>query len=127
MEALLTPRSARHIKALILSGKKPDGLLFGLCRGDTFIITEILPTAGGFFNRLENLWEIDDLYDGRLLGFFSFSPGQTKEKKIRAPWACGKMFLLVIRNEDGTASFRATRVEFDDDFSLKEIKIRFLH
>ena len=75
----------------------------------------------------KNLWEIDDLYDGRLLGFFSFSPGQTKEKKIRAPWACGKMFLLVIRNEDGTASFRATRVEFDDDFSLKEIKIRFLH
>lgn len=125
MEALFTPQSARLIKALILSGKKPDGILFGERRKDTFIITEILPTARGFFNRLENLWAIDDLYDGRLLGFFSFSSGEAKIKKVKAPWACGKMFLLIDLQEDGRADYWAARVEFDRNFYLKEIKFRF--
>jgi hypothetical protein len=123
MEAQFTPQSARLLKALILSGKKPDGLLFGHRQGDAFIITDILPTGGGFFNTLENLWAIDNLYEGRFLGFFTFSAGEEKVKRIMAPWAFGKILLRIGRQGDGAAGLTAAKVEFEDIFFLREIKI----
>ena len=125
MEILFTPQSSRLVKALILSGKKPDGILFGHRQGNTFFITDILPTGGGFFTKLENLWAVDDLYNGRLLGFFTFSAGENKTKKIMAPWACGKIFLHINGQEDGSASLKASLVEFEKSFFLREIKIQF--
>ena len=125
MEVLFTPQSARLVKALILSGKKPDGILFGHLQGNTFFITGVLPTGGGFFNRLENLWAVDDLYEGRLLGFFTFSERENKIKKILAPWAAGKILLHINRQEDGSAGLKASLIEFKDIFFLREIKIQF--
>jgi hypothetical protein len=125
MEALFTPQSTRLLQALVLSGKRPDGLLFGHRRGDTLIITEILPTGGGFFSRLDNLWAIDDLTEGGLLGFFTFSDSPSKAKKLLAPWACGKIFLRINQGEQGEAEYEGARIEFESVFSLREIKIVF--
>ncbi len=52
----------------------------------------------GFFPSLKKYQELDQLFDGKLLGFFSFNPDEKKVKKILAPYACVKLFLKIILN-----------------------------
>ncbi len=73
---------------LISSSSISDGLLIGHKRGHRFFVEKTLPSLQGFFPSLKKYYELDQLFNGKFLGFFSFNPDEKKIKKILAPFAC---------------------------------------
>ena len=97
MDAYLSQEACQSLNVinLISSSSISDGLLIGHKRGPRFFVEKILPSPPGFFPSLKKYHELDQLFNGKLLGFFSFNPDEKKIKKILAPFACGKLFLKI--------------------------------
>lgn len=122
MEAILTDGAARLIKGLLLAGGAPEGFLFGHAQGGTFFITDVLPTRLALLSQ-EKIRAVDKLYKNRLLGFFFMGEDEKKRRKFLAPWACGKILISVLPGERGAAELKASKVEYEQVFFLKEIGI----
>ncbi len=86
MDAYLSQEACQSLNVvnLISSSSTSDGLLIGHKRGHRFFAEKILPSLPGFFPSLKKYHELDQLFNGKLLGFFSFNPDEKKIKKILA-------------------------------------------
>ena len=123
MEAVFTKEAALMLEGLLAAGANTNGFLIGRIQGNSCYITELLPTGRVFTTRLERIVAVDDLYDGHLQGVFVFGDEQRNNKRFLAPWGFGKILVTILQDADGTASVKASLVDFDKDFFLKDIKI----
>lgn len=78
----------------------------------------------GFFPSLEKYQQLDELYKGKLLGFFSVKPEERKIKKILAPFACGKLFLELDFSRPKTVSAKSYVINYDRKFFLSPLKTK---
>ena len=78
----------------------------------------------GFFPSLKKYQELDQLFGGKLLGFFSFNPDEKKVKKIMAPFACGKLLLKITQNKQKKMTIQSYVVDFENDFFLFPIELK---
>jgi hypothetical protein len=126
MDAYLSREARQSLTALRLvsSNATPDGLLLGHKRGHRFFVEKILPSLEGFFPSLKKYQELDELYEGKLLGFFSFHPDEKKIKKILAPFACQKLFLEINLNTQKEMAIKPHVIDYDKDFFLVPIKLK---
>jgi len=108
---------------ILHSGDGPDGLLLGHKRGSRFIVEEILPTRPGFFTSQSALAACGRYLQHRILGFFTFSPGSGKIKKILTPIAYGKLYLEVAGDGIENPVFISYLIEFKEGFYLAPIPI----
>lgn len=120
MDAYLSQEAYQSLTALnlISSSSSSDGLLIGHKRGHRFFVEKIFPSLPGFFPSLKKYHELDQLFNGKLLGFFSFNPDEKKIKKILAPFACGKLFLEISSNQQKKMTIKSYVVDYDNEFFL---------
>ncbi len=78
----------------------------------------------GFFPSLKKYQELDQFFDGKLLGFFSFNPDEKNVKKILAPYACGKLFLKIKLNKQKNMTLLPYVIDYENDFFLSPIKLK---
>ena len=78
----------------------------------------------GFFPSLKKYHELDELYEGQLLGFFSFRPDEKKINKLLAPHAYGKLFLEINLNPQKRLKIKSYVVAYEKDFFLSPIKLK---
>lgn len=122
MDAYLTRGAVRTLRVLALfPGAEGEGFLLGHRRGGRCIVEEVLPTERGFFPTLDSFIRADEILGGSVIGFFSFKPGRTSLKKIKAPFACGKIFLDAAGLKTGRRAPRAFLIDFGRDFALKPV------
>lgn len=81
--------------ALLTPAAYSDGFLIGHKRGHRFFVENTLSSVPGFFPSLKKFQELEKLYQGKLLGFYSFKPTEEKINKILAPYTCGKLLLKI--------------------------------
>lgn len=126
MDAYLSREAQQSLKALRLmsSNAIPDGILIGHKRGHLFFVEKILPLLKGFFPSLKKYQELDELYNGKLLGFFSFRPDEKKIKKILAPFAYRKLFLEINLDAQKEIAVKPHVVDYDKEFFLVPIKLK---
>lgn len=126
MDAYLSREAQQSLKALRLmsSNAIPDGILIGHKRGYLFFVEKILPLLKGFFPSLKKYQELDELYNGKLLGFFSFRPDEKKIKKILAPFAYRKLFLEINLDAQKEIAVKPHVVDYDKEFFLVPIKLK---
>jgi len=126
MDAYLSREAYQSLKALtiISSSSKSDGFLIGHKRGYRFFVEKILPSMPGYFPSLEKYQELDQLLDGKLLGFFSFKPDEKKIKKILAPFACGKLLLKITPGQQNKLTIQPYVIDFEKEFFLLPIKLK---
>jgi hypothetical protein len=86
-------------------------------------VEKIFPSLPGFFPSLKKYHELDQLFNGKLLGFFSFSPGEKKIKKILAPFACGKLFLEISSNQQKKMTIKSYVIDYENEFLLLPVKL----
>jgi hypothetical protein len=67
---------------------------------------------------------MDQLFDGKLLGFFSFNTDEKNVNKILAPYACGKLFLKIILNEQKKMTIQPYVIDYENVFFLFPIKLK---
>ena len=125
MDSYLSQEAYKTLTALsiISSSSSSDGLLIGHKRGHRFFVEKILPSLPGFFPSLKKYHELDRLFNGKLLGFFSFSPDDKKIKKILAPFACGKLFLEISSNQQKKMTIKSYVIDYENEFLLLPVKL----
>ncbi len=126
MDAYLSQEAYKSLSAisLISSSSNPDGFLIGHKKGHRFFVENIFSSVNGFFPSLQKYHELDQFYDGKLFGFFSFKPEKNKIKKILAPFACGKLFLELNLNQQNKMSIKSYIIDYKDEFFLFPIKLK---
>lgn len=126
MDAYLSREAFQSLKALCLvsSNSIPDGFLIGHKRGHSFFVEKISPSLEGFFSSLEKYQELDNLYEGKILGFFTFRPDEKKIKKILAPFAYRKLFLEINPHTQKEMAIKPYIIDHDEDFLLLPIKLK---
>jgi hypothetical protein len=126
MDAYLSREARQSLTALRLvsSNALPDGLLLGHKRGHRFFVEKILPSLKGFFPSIKKYQELDEFYEGKLLGFFSLQPDEKKIKKILAPFAYQKLFLEINLNTRKEIAIKPHVIDYDKEFFLVPIKLK---
>jgi hypothetical protein len=126
MDAYLSREARQSLTALRLvsSNALPDGLLLGHKRGHRFFVEKILPSLKGFFPSIKKYQELDEFYEGKLLGFFSLKPDEKKIKKILAPFAYQKLFLEINLNTRKEIAIKPHVIDYDKEFFLIPIKLK---
>jgi len=120
-EIFLSDHASRSLQALHLLQAAPDGLLIGHKKGGKFHVEDILPTLEGFFRSQEDLPALYELYDERIIGFFSSRKKKESLANILTPACYGKLFLHIQSEEDGSLSFSVNVIEYDSDFFLRPL------
>ncbi len=126
MDSYLSQEAYKSLSALkiISSSSSSDGLLIGHKRGHRFFVEKILPSLPGFFPSLKKYHELDQLLNGKLLGFFSFKPDERKLKRILAPFACGKLFLEISSNKQKKMTIKSFVIDYENEFFLLPVGLK---
>jgi len=126
MEVYLSEEVLKSLSALrlVLSGATKDGLLIGHKRGHMFFVERILPTCRGFFSSENIFLSLIELFNNKILGFYSFRADQKKTKKILAPFSYGKLFLNIEIDKKGQMVIKPFVIEHEKDFFLVPIKFK---
>jgi hypothetical protein len=126
MDVYLSPDASKALRAvcLLTALPKTEGLLIGHTRGYRYFVESILPAARGCFSSLGNYYQVNELYGGKIIGFFSFRPGRKNIKKILAPFAYGKIFLRLGKSPKGKLTAKSYVIEYRTGFFLAPVAIK---
>ena len=116
-EVFLSSGTQKSLAALRLMKGHSQGILVGHRRGTRYHIEEALSTDEGSLASLEFLGELDDIYDGRIIGLFA--DRSELLENVLAPAYFGKIFIKL--GDTATDSHEAFTVEYDGSFILTPI------
>jgi hypothetical protein len=126
MEVYLSEEALESLSALrlVLSDATTDGLLIGHRRGHMFFVERIFPSCRGFFSSEKIFISLIELFNNKILGFYSFQADQKKINKILAPISYGKLFLSIEINKNGQMVIKPFVIEHEKKFFLVPIKFK---
>jgi len=124
MDVFLTDDAERFLKALsLLSESGQCGYLIGHRRGSRVYVEAIVPAGKGHTFTIEQFHLLDDVYDGRTVGFFFFGGGRRAESRVLQPFAYGKIVLEVRPGGRRAPALKAFSVEYDGGFTLSPVPL----
>ncbi len=125
MDAYLSGEAHQSLTVLSLMHPSsiPDGFLIGHKRGHRFFVERISSSMKGFFPSLKKYHEMDKLFDGKLIGFYSYTIDEKKTKKILAPFAFGKLFLEISLNPHKKMIIKSFVIDHEKKFVLLPVKL----
>ncbi len=126
MDAYLSREARQILEALSLvsSNSKSDGFLIGHKRGHRLFVEKILPSKEGFFPSLQTYHQLEEFFEGQLLGFFSFRTDEKKMSRLLAPYAYGKLFLEINSIPQNQLAITPYVVDYEKNFFLRPIKLK---
>jgi hypothetical protein len=124
MDAYLAEEAYNNLKALNIVKGDQDGFLLGHIRGHRFFIEKIFSTQKGFFSSKEHFLVLNQHFENRVIGFFSFNPDERKAQKILTPLTQGKLYLSIHSESDATLDIRSYRIDYKDRFFLSPIRLK---
>jgi hypothetical protein len=124
VDVFLTDDAERSLKALsLLSESGQCGYLIGHRRGPRVYVEAIIPAGKGHSFPIEQFHLLDDVYDGRTVGFFFFGGGRRAERRILQPFAYGKIVLEARPGGRRAPALKAFSVEYDGRFTLSPVPL----
>lgn len=118
MDAFITAEARQAFGALsaLSPGRRLFGILVGHKRGHRFIVEKAFPAAGFRFAP-RDFFLIDELFAGRVLGFYASGDLGRLKARLRQPYAAGRMLLSVRPAKRGPA-FKAFAIDFEGRFRV---------
>lgn len=123
MDVYLSSDATRSLKGLYLLLSHSNGFLIGHKRGQRFYVEKISPAGEDISLIAEEYSELSQIYENKIIGFFSFSSNETKIKKILEPFAYGKLFLEICSDKENKMRIKPFTVEYKNEFFLSKIKL----
>jgi hypothetical protein len=126
MDAYLSTEAYQTLAALSLisSESNSDGLLIGHKRGHRYFVEKIFPTLKGFFPSREKYFDMNKLFEEKILGFYSFVKDEKKNKKILTPFGHGKLFLQISLNKNKKMTVKSYVIDYENEFFLSPIHLK---
>mgnify|MGYP001032597025 CR=1 FL=1 len=125
MDAFLTVgawQTLRAVKSASLR-KNAAGLLIGHKRGGRFFVEKAFPVPCGFKPSFRNLDVLDAIFEGKIIGFFHFNPGEKDETKYLQPFACGKLFLAIDFFSSRKSVLIGYVIDYDGQYEFEPIPV----
>jgi len=127
MDIFIAEEAEAGLRAEAL-GPPPEGrrgLLLGHRRGPRFFIARVFPLGGRSFPPASRIRELDRLFNGKTVGYYSTHSPAPGRAGILQPFAYGKAFLRLHGTEGGTRgpTVSAWVIEFDKKFYLSPISL----
>jgi hypothetical protein len=112
-EVLVTPPESRR------------GLLLGHRRGPRYFVARVFPLGGRSFPAAYRLRELDNLFDGKVIGFYAARNPAPGPGGILQPFAYGKLFLRVTGAADRSRrpAVKTSIIEYNGRFFLSPISL----
>jgi len=124
VDVFLTDDAERSLKALsLLSAAGHCGYLIGHKRGPRIYVEAVIAAGKGHTFSAEEFQLLDDIYDGRTVGFFFLGGGRSAESRILQPFAYGKTVLEVRPGGRGNPVLKAFSIEHDGGFTLSPVPL----
>ncbi|MBD3413228.1 MAG: hypothetical protein GF421_02205 [Candidatus Aminicenantes bacterium] len=127
MDVYISSEAGESLKALALSGTLSEGMLVGHKRGHDFIIEQVFSYPNALSMTDKKFAQINQHFDQRVIGFYTYSTEQKEESKISVPFAVGKIFLRVKTNKAKGLFLDPYFIDYDQTFCLKKIGIHALN
>ncbi len=125
VDVFLNPDARLDLEALgvLSSSGSAWGFLLGHLRGHRFIVEKVYPSGGAVFPPIEQIMKMDRLWEGRILGFFSFRPDVSFKNALLGPAFFGKIFFDVKPSRTGIR-IRPFIVEYKNKFHFSPIPLK---
>jgi hypothetical protein len=124
VDVFLTDDAERSLKALFfLSESGQCGYLIGHRRGPRVYVEAVIPAGKGHAFAVEQFHFLDDLYDGRTVGFFFLGGCRSAENRVLQPFGFGKVVLKARSGGRRTPALKAFIIEHDGRFTLSPIPL----
>lgn len=125
MDAFLTIEAQQTLRAVkaISPRRNAAGLLVGHKRGKRFFIEKAFPVPRNFQPSLKNLVILQEIFNGRLIGFFLLNPSEKDERALLQPFACGKMFLAIESRSPAESILIGYLIDYDGRYILEQIPV----
>jgi len=121
---------SREAELLIRAGRVPartpplEGYLLGHRRGPVFFVERLLPFGPVFSLSEDENRRIGRLFEGTILGTFSFRTGPARRRRVLRPGYYGTLFGQAGRGRTGRLRLEMFLVEYDRTFYLKPLPVR---
>ncbi len=122
MDIYLSQETRQSLHGLNLMCSKSSGYLIGHMRGNRFFIEKIFPCSNPIPGSIEKNIQLNNIFEDKLIGFFSFNADDKNKKRLLAPFFTGKLFLEIKSDKQKTASIIPYVIEYKNEFFLKELK-----
>ncbi len=124
MDVYLSRAAQTHLRALASFSSYPDGFLLGHKRGRQYFVESVFSAPIREASTQAKYIQLDDLMEGRILGFFTLQPGNSKRERLLRPLFVGKVLLEVQAPPGAERGMKAYAVDFSDRFFLSPLKIK---
>jgi hypothetical protein len=102
--------------------RKTAGLLLGHKRGPRFFVEKIFPCRAAFFSTLKNYRTLDNHFNGKIIGFYSFGSNSRKRRQLGRPFACGKLY-LEIRPGRKKLTVKPSVIDYKNSFYFQPVPL----
>ncbi len=124
MSVYLCDEAKKYLEGLALSSQGSQGILIGHKRGHSYYIEQVCPYLRSLCLTDKEFSLLNEHFDDKIIGFYTFSSDKGKEEKILAPFAVGKIFLRVNKKRGNDLLTDSFLIDFDEKFILKKIQIQ---
>jgi len=126
MDVFLTCEALQTTEALrrLAPGKKIIGFLLGHKRGNRFFVEKIFVVPRRSWPPLDEFYDLNRLFEGKIIGFFAFGPDERIKRRLLAPFAVGKAFLEILpARAGGQMKMSAWVIDFDGRFTFVRLPL----
>lgn len=126
MDAYLSREAHQALEALILihSSQTWEGLLIGHKRGHRYFVEKVFPFRSLSNSSAKKYFDLDQIFNGKLIGFCGFNLSQRKIKKVLAPFAYGKLVLQVSLTSGKKMAIKSFIIDYKEKFFLSPIQLK---
>ncbi len=125
MDAYISPRAAKELKAAVLLYTEKDivGYLLGHKRGHRYFIENLIHSSPDVLFKENIFFSLNDLFSDSIIGFFSLSSERTNKKTFFNPLGIGKLLIDIHPGKNSTYVLKSFQIDFKDIYKLKPIKL----
>jgi hypothetical protein len=125
VDAFLSADAGRALRALteFPGAKSVSGLLIGHKRAGRFFVESVFPAPSGFKPGPGNFPALNEIFGGRIIGFFVAGTGPAVRRPFLQPLACGRLLLEIGRGKSKSGAYRAFAVDYDGRFTTAPIAL----
>jgi hypothetical protein len=119
MDVYLTEEAWQHLRAEAVDHprRRAGGLLLGHRRGGRFFVERIHPCSSGPFPGPRSYWALDNIFEGRIIGFYSSGRPRPQPSKW-PPFTCNKLYLEYHPHPQKGLVLRPAVVDYSGSFYL---------
>jgi len=127
MGVYLGCEARKYLEGLALARSCLEGILIGHKQGHEYYIEQVFPFHKALCMTEESFTEINQHFDDKVVGFYTFSLEEREGVKYFVPFAVGKVLLRIKTDRKKSISVNSFCIDYDDAFILKSVDTHIIN